>query len=92
MCGTVDLYLAGHDHNRQWLNEPTALCGAELIVSGAGAKTTDLVGQGNTTHFEDDTTEGFVWFEIRGMSMEARFIDRDGRVEFEQVVERRPRP
>src|SRR5690606_32253524 len=41
-CGEIDVYFAGHDHNRQWIDEPGALCGAELIVSGAGAKTTDL--------------------------------------------------
>jgi hypothetical protein len=24
VCGEVDVYFAGHDHNRQWLNEPGA--------------------------------------------------------------------
>ena len=60
LCGKVDLYLCGHDHNRQWL-EPT--CGTEFIVTGAAAKTTGLQGRGNPVYFEDDTIEGFVWIE-----------------------------
>jgi tartrate-resistant acid phosphatase type 5 len=32
ICGRVDVYFAGHDHNRQWLY-PT--CGTQFFVSGA---------------------------------------------------------
>ena len=42
ICGKVDLYLSGHDHSQQWLNESCK--GTELAVSGAGAKTTELAG------------------------------------------------
>ena len=45
VCGDIDVYFSGHDHNRQWL-EPT--CGTDFIVSGAGAKTTDLENARNT--------------------------------------------
>ena len=46
ICGKVDVYISGHDHNRQWL-QPT--CGTEFIVSGAAAKLTDLEGRGSPT-------------------------------------------
>jgi len=81
ICGQMDLYLAGHDHNRQWL-EPT--CGTEFIVSGAAAKTTSLENRGNSTFFEDDQIEGFIWIEIRDLCMTGEFYDSSGSLEFEQ--------
>jgi tartrate-resistant acid phosphatase type 5 len=75
VCGQVDLYLSGHDHNRQWLGEH---CGTTFAVSGAGAKNTDLEGRGTTTMFEDDSLEGFLWIEIDGPRLEAKFFDRYG--------------
>ncbi len=82
MCGQVDIYFSGHDHNRQLL-EPT--CGTEFIVSGAGAKTTDLEGRGNPAFFEDDTIEGFIWMEIRGGTFTTAFYDKNATLEYEQV-------
>lgn len=82
VCGNALLYYSGHDHNRQLL-EPT--CGTEFIVSGAGAKTTDLEGRGNVTFFEDDTIEGFVWTEIRGNQVTVAFYDKNQVLEYEQV-------
>lgn len=85
LCGQVDLYLAGHDHNRQWL-EPT--CGTEFIVSGAAAKTTDLEGRGTPTFFEDDEAEGFVWIELRDNVLTGVFYNKNGTVEYERTVTR----
>lgn len=82
LCGRVQVYICGHDHNRQML-VPT--CGTEFIVSGAGAKTTDLEGRGNDTFFEDDTTEGFVWVEIRGNEFTAAFYDKTATLNYEQT-------
>ena len=88
LCGKIDVYLAGHDHNRQWL-EP--VCGVQLIVSGAGAKTTDLVGRDNNpTKFEDDTTEGFFWIEIAGDTMTVEVWDRAGNLDHTSTVTRTP--
>jgi tartrate-resistant acid phosphatase type 5 len=50
ICGAIDVYLCGHDHSLQW---PEGACGTEFIVSGAGAKTTELEGD-NATWFESD--------------------------------------
>lgn len=79
LCGQIDVYFAGHDHTRQWL-EPQ--CGMELIVSGAAAKLTALEGRGNPTRFEDDTAEGFMWVEIRGDVFYGEFWRRDGTMDF----------
>lgn len=86
VCGTVDAYFAGHDHTRQWLDEPNALCGAEMIVSGAGAKVTAFSDRGNATHFADDQREGFMYVVVDGDSFTGQFIDRDGTVAYERTV------
>ena len=83
ICGKVDIYISGHDHNRQWLN-PT--CGTEFIVSGAASKTTDLEGRGTPTFWEDDTTEGFLWVELRDNVMVGEFYDRNGTFEYTHTV------
>jgi len=79
ICGKIDVYISGHDHNRQWLM-PT--CGTEFIVSGTGAKTTDLENRGNPTNFEDDQTEGFLWVEIRDNTLTGEFYDKNGVLSF----------
>jgi hypothetical protein len=83
ICGKVDLYISGHDHNRQWLN-PT--CGTEFIVSGAAAKNTDLEGRGTPTFWEDDTTTGFLWVELRDNTLTGEFYNRDGVLEYTHTV------
>jgi hypothetical protein len=75
MCGQVDLYLSGHDHNMQWLQSPCT--GTEFIVSGAGQSTYPLVGS-NPAIFETDTTTGFVWIEIDSNILTAVFYDELG--------------
>ena len=92
VCGTVDIYFAGHDHNRQWLNEPDALCGTELIVSGAGAKLKDFEDRGNDVHWQDDTREGFLYVVIEGEALHGQFIDKDGVVDFERSLDKSAAP
>jgi hypothetical protein len=83
LCGNVDVYLSGHDHNRQWIDEPDALCGAELIVSGAGAKVKDFdSADRNSTRFQDAATEGFVYVVIDGDTFTGEMIDKDGTSRF----------
>jgi hypothetical protein len=86
VCGTVDISVSGHDHNRQWLNEPGALCGTELIVSGAGAKLTDFQDRGNAFHWQDDQDEGFLFVEVVGKRLTGRFYGKDGVMDFERVL------
>jgi tartrate-resistant acid phosphatase type 5 len=86
VCGTVDLVVSGHDHNRQWLDEPTALCGAELIISGAGAKNTGFQDRGNAFHYQDDQKPGFLLVEVTGKRLTGRFYDRTGALDFERTI------
>ena len=83
LCGRVDLYISGHDHNRQWL-EPQ--CGTEFIVSGAAAKTSALEGRDSPTLFEDDQLEGFVWIEIVDNELVGEFYDYNGTLDYTRTL------
>ncbi len=97
VCNKADLYLSGHDHNRQWINSvpptpnlPEGLgtepCNTHFAVSGAGAKTTDLVGRGNDTDFEDDQDEGFLFLSFYPDRLEVEFCDDEGNTEWSKTV------
>lgn len=88
LCGTVDIYFSGHDHNLQWLDAPDALCGTELVVSGAGGKLKNLKGETTPAYWQDDTEYGFFYGVIEGDKLTGRFIDADGNVRFERSFER----
>lgn len=83
LCGRVDVYFAGHDHDLQWL-EPT--CGTEFIVSGAASDLRD-VGGDNPTLFED-AVNGFLWVEIVDRTFTGVFYDVDGNELFRRVVQK----
>ncbi len=83
-CGKVDLYISGHDHNRQWLN--TDCAGTKLIVSGAGASTTEL--RGNNPALFQKATLGFLYVRIEGNTLTGQFIDVNGVIEFSHTVEK----
>ena len=96
LCGEVDLYLCGHDHNRQWIDggcidEPGDGLNTELIVSGSAAKLTRLRDRGNPVHFANDESAGFVWLEMSADEFTAVFYDVEGQEEFRRVVERQER-
>jgi len=87
VCGNVDVYFSGHDHNRQW-HPPT--CGTHFIVSGAAAKVTDFAHRdGNPAPlFEDDQTPGFAWVEVDGSTMTLAFYDQNSDTpNFEHSIE-----
>jgi hypothetical protein len=82
VCGQVDVYLSGHDHSRQWLNESCK--GTELAVSGAGAKATSLEGT-NPALFQS-LELGFLYIVVEGRKLVAEFIDDSGNVEFSHTI------
>jgi tartrate-resistant acid phosphatase type 5 len=84
VCGSVDLYLSGHDHSRQWLNESCK--GTELAVSGAGAKATELGGK-NPTLFES-LELGFLYITIQDKTLTAEFVDENGVTEFTHTMKK----
>ncbi len=74
VCGNVDVYFSGHDHNMQW--HPTT-CGTNFIVSGSAAKNTDFENRDNNPPvlYQDDQTPGFAWVEIDGSTMTMAWYD-----------------
>lgn len=79
ICGKIDFYLAGHDHNRQLL-EPK--CGTHFVVSGAGAKTDKIDDPNrNKALFQSDQL-GFFFFYVDGKSLTVEIYDADGKLEF----------
>ncbi len=66
ICDKADLFIAGHDHELYWLM-PQAECGkTQFIVSGAGAKSRDVVdATRNPAYFQMGATWGFFWVELR---------------------------
>ncbi|MCO4769772.1 MAG: metallophosphoesterase [Deltaproteobacteria bacterium] len=81
VCGEVDLYLCGHDHSRQWNVQTCA--GTELMVSGGGAKRTDIEGS-NPVYWQDtdDDMEGFIWFEILGNTITVEFWNKNAVLDY----------
>ncbi len=80
LCGNVDFFLAGHDHDMQWL-EPPADCDIEAqIISGAAGKTRSHRADENSAVFQQYDTYGFAWFEATNTTLTMRFVDVDGAV------------
>ena len=82
ICGKADLYLSGHDHSRQWLEQTCA--GTELAVSGAGAEATDVTPR-NPARFAKASL-GYLHVVAGEQELRARFFDGDGKPEFERVL------
>lgn len=78
----ADIYLAGHDHSRQWLD--VTCQGTELVISGAGSKTTNLPG--DNAYLYQSSTLGFLYIAIEGQTLNAQFIDSHGNVDFSRQI------
>lgn len=83
LCGRIDLYLSGHDHSRQIL-PGNASCDATFVVTGAGAKTTEIIGSGPSL-FQKDTL-GFTYFIVNDEKIVIQMIDAAGTLEFEHTI------
>jgi len=91
ICGYADVSFSGHDHNRQWINEPGACGGTELIISGAGAKVKDFDRTDrNATHWQDATTPGLMYVVIDGDNFYGRWMNQRGETEYERMFTRTP--
>lgn len=86
VCGRVDVYFSGHDHNRQWLYPS---CGTNFLVSGAASSPTARGDQAvNPSVFEEFGKPGFLWVEIEGDTMRLAFYDDAARLDFEGALHR----
>ncbi len=87
-CDLGDVYFSGHDHSRQWLDEADTLCGTEMIVSGAGSKTTEIIDRGNAVFYEDATEPGFMYVDVDGDTFTGKFYDADGNLDYTRTFTR----
>ncbi len=87
VCDKVDVYLFGHDHDLQWLDEVPP-CGKTNFIGsgGGGAATYDLVGANHAVFAAK--TLGFWWLEIVGDRLHAVAYDGGGAVLFEGNLQR----
>ncbi len=83
ICGQMDVYLSGHDHNLQWLESDCP--GTEYLVSGGGGAGTYGLDGDNPAWFEEETN-GFLWVEIDGRTFTGVFYDADGNELFRRSV------
>tara|TARA_B110000046_G_scaffold107065_1_gene114452 strand:- start:118 stop:1200 length:1083 start_codon:yes stop_codon:yes gene_type:complete len=81
VCNRVDVIIAGHDHDMQWL-APVSSCGKTFhMVSGAGAKTRTFSNPDrNEAYWQADETLGFYYIEIEGNEFRgtAYLVNADG--------------
>lgn len=84
ICGQVDLYLSGHDHSRQYLEDTCE--GTELVVSGAGSQTSKLHRR-NAARFQSSAL-GFLYVSMDESTLTAEFVDTGGHVEFTRTLKK----
>ncbi len=75
ICGKVDLFVAGHDHDLQLLHSIPECGNTIFMISGAGAKTRQLEGDATRNPFiyQQGNVLGFVIAEIQGNSITITF-------------------
>ncbi len=86
LCGKVDVFVAGHDHDKQLLRGP---CDVALVVSGTAGKLRP-VGRGDETLFAL-SSPGWARLEVRGAEAVLTFHAADGALERRARLQRRPR-
>ena len=84
-CGAVDVYFAGHDHDRQWL---APRCGVTQLVSGAAAKLRPVTDHTHAAAFQDGTKQGFLWVELDAWTLHGIFFDERAEVDYEGAIQR----
>lgn len=86
-CADLDLHLAGHDHDLQWLEPADACPDTHLVVSGAGARQREPGDNDHPARFEAYGTYGFAWLEATEEELTVAFYDGTGRLLHEGRVE-----
>ncbi|HUQ03686.1 MAG TPA: metallophosphoesterase [Kofleriaceae bacterium] len=86
VCGHVDLYVAGHDHDMEWLNAPEHCGGTELVVSGAGGTTAPFERAETPVFWHEDVEAGFLYVVADATTLHGRFIGQSGATLFERTL------
>ncbi len=79
----VDVYVSGHDHDRQLLGP---VRGVYYMVSGTGSESRNT-RYGARTVFAASNL-GFAWFRISATELHLQFIDTNGDVEYARTLTR----
>lgn len=86
LCGKVDLYLAGHEHDLQVL-PGTDACPGTYVVSGGGGRSTSQVSGSLPSDF-GLSAFGFAWFRVTAKNILLEMITADGRVRYSANITR----
>lgn len=86
VCGHVDLYVAGHDHDREWIDAPDRCGGTQLVISGAGGGTARFAHDEAPYDWHDDTEPGFLYVVADAHTLTARFVGADGVTDYERTL------
>lgn len=93
ICGTIDIYLSGHDHNLQTLQGPQGpwVCPNYFIVSGGGgAGLYNLPGRDeNTTEFSAKSF-GFAYMHLTSTTFTLELVNENGDVLFTKEIQAQP--
>lgn len=85
LCGKVDFYLAGHEHDKQHLS-PTSQCDMEYLIVGTGAGIR-MTGKGPNTQFAKSSF-GFAWFEVSPRKVTFELLNQKGELEYTYTREK----
>lgn len=94
VCGKVDLFIAGHDHDLQMLNAAPECGKTWFIVSGGGSKVRSFGNpQRNAVYWQQDNIAGFFLIEMTGNQLKAKAYTVDPfnggtALAFEQIMPR----
>lgn len=82
LCDQGQLYLAGHEHDKQHLK---ARCGVEHLIVGTGGGNRPVLGKGPDTLFAAKTF-GFAWVEATREYLRFEVLDTQGNVEYSYKI------
>ena len=84
LCGNVDVYFAGHDHDLEVLPGPTQ-CPMVFVVSGGGGRALRGFSGSNPFHFQK-TSFGFAYIRLTAQTLTLQMLTTDGGMEYEMTL------
>lgn len=80
-CGQAQIYLSGHEHDKQHLKP---VCGMEHLIVGTGAGQRQ-VGKGSNTLFAGNDF-GFAWVSVSPQKLHFELINAKGQLEYQHDI------
>lgn len=79
LCGKIDLYVSGHDHDLEWLPAPEKCGKSELVVSGGGGAEPREIFDRHDSRYKA-SVNGFFWLELASDKATGRVVEKGGEV------------